>query len=97
MLRSATHYKFSKDFLGNLLNKIQTEKKFSILAGDFNVNLIKYLKKLEINQFIEIIVSHNFISKITLLTRVTGRTASLIRLRIIATANRAWRKVSRNS
>ena len=71
------HYKFNNDFLENLLNKIQTEKKFSILAGDFNLNLIKYSKTTGINQFPKIIFSHNFMPQITLPTRVTGRTATL--------------------
>ena len=71
------HYKFNNDFLENLLNKTQTEKKFSVLAGDFNLNLIKYSKTTGINQFLEIILSHNFMPQITLPTRVTGRTATL--------------------
>ena len=72
------HYKFSKDFLENLLNKIQTEKKFSVLAGDFNLNLIKYSKTTGINQFLGIVLCHNFMPQITLPTRVTGRTATPI-------------------
>ena len=75
---SMQHYKFNNDFLQNLLNKIQTEKKFSVLAGDFNLNLIKHSKTTGINQFLEIILSHNFMPQITLPTRVTGRTATLI-------------------
>ena len=75
---SMQHCKFNNDFLQNLLNKIQTEKKFSVLAGDFNLNLIKHSKTTGINQFLEIILSHNFMPQITLPTRVTGRTATLI-------------------
>ena len=75
---SMQHYKFNNDFLQNLLNKIQTEKKFSVLAGDFNLNLIKHSKTTGINQFLEIILSHNFMPQITLPTRVTGRTVALI-------------------
>ena len=41
---SMQHCNFSIEFLQNLLNKIQTEKKFSVLAGNFNLNLIKYSK-----------------------------------------------------
>ena len=75
---SMQHYEFNNDFLQNLLNKIQTEKKFSVLAGDFNLNLIKYSKTTDNNQFLEIILSHNFMPQITLSTRATGRTATLI-------------------
>ena len=62
---SMQHCKFNNDFQ-NLLNKIQTEKKFSVLAGDFNLNLIKHSKTTGINQFLEIILSHNFMPQITL-------------------------------
>ena len=55
---SMQHYKFNNDFLQNLLNKIQTEKKFSVLAGEFDLNLIKYSKTTGISQFLEIILSH---------------------------------------
>ena len=75
---SLQHYKFNNDFLLNLLNKIQTERKFSVLAGDFNLKLIKYSNTTGINQFLEIILSHNFMLQITLPTRVTGRTTTLI-------------------
>ena len=72
------HYKFNNDFPENLFNKIQTKRKFSVLAGDFNLNLIKYSKTTGINHFLEIILSHNFMPQITLPTRVTSRTATLI-------------------
>ena len=72
------HYKLNNDFLQKFLNKIYTEKKFSVLAGDFNLNLIKYSKTTGINQFLEIILSHNFMPQITLPARVTGRTATRI-------------------
>ena len=75
---SMQHYKFNNDFLQNLLNKIQTEKKFCVLAGDFNLNLIKYSKTTGINQFLEIILSQNSMPQITLPARVTGRTVTLI-------------------
>ena len=75
---SMHHYKLNNHFLQNVLNKIQTKTKFSLLAGDFNLNLIKYSKTTDINQFLEKILSHNFMPQITLSTRVTGRTATLI-------------------
>ena len=51
------HYEFNNDLLENILNKIQTEKMFSALAGDFNLNLIKYSKTTSINLFLKIILS----------------------------------------
>ena len=71
-------YKFNNDFLENILNNIKTEKKFSILTGDFNLNLIKYFKTIGSNQFLEIILSHSFMPQITLSYRVSGGTAMLI-------------------
>ena len=50
------YYKFNNHFLENLLNKIETEKKYSILAGDRNLNSIKYSQTTAINQFPEIIL-----------------------------------------
>ena len=35
------HNQFNNDFQENLLTKIQTEKKLSVLAADFNSNPIK--------------------------------------------------------
>ena len=72
------HYKLNNDFLQKFLNKIYTEKKFSVLAGDFNLNLIKYSKTTGINQFLAITLSHHFLPQITHSTRVTARTATLI-------------------
>ena len=60
---------FLLNFLQNLLNKFQSEKKFSVLAGDFNLNLTQYSKTTGINQFLEIIFFHNFMPQITLPTR----------------------------
>ena len=59
------------------MKKSTSVLKFSILASDFNLNLIKYSKITGINQFLETIVSHNFMLEIALPTRVAGRTATL--------------------
>ena len=55
----------------NLLNKIKQESERTILAGDFNLNLIKYAQKTEVYQFLEIVLSDNFMPQITLPTRVS--------------------------
>ena len=59
------------------MKKSTSVLKFSVLASDFNLNLIKYSKITGINQFLETIVSHNFMLEIALPTRVAGRTATL--------------------
>ena len=43
------NYKFNIDFMENLLNKIRQESKRTTLAGDFNLNLIKYARKTGVN------------------------------------------------
>ena len=60
------------------LKEFRLKKTFSILPGDFNLNLIKYSKTTGINQFLEIILSQNSMPQITLPARVTGRTVILI-------------------
>ena len=39
-----------------LLNKVKQDSK-TILTSDFNLNLIKYAQKKEVNQFLEIALS----------------------------------------
>ena len=46
------NYKFNIDFMENLLNKTKPESKRTILAGDFNLNLIKYPQKTRVNKFL---------------------------------------------
>ena len=48
------NYTFNIDFMENLLNKIKQEGKRTVLADDFNLNLIKYTQKTGVNQFLEI-------------------------------------------
>lgn len=60
---SLQNYKCNNDFPEDLLNKIQTKNKFSVLAGDFNLYLTKYSKTACTNQFFGMILSHNFCNK----------------------------------
>ena len=46
------NYKFNIYFMENL--------KRTILAGDFNLNLIKRAQKTGVNQFLQIVLSNNF-------------------------------------
>ena len=72
------HYKFNNEFMTDLLNKIQKENKKSIITGDFNMNLIKYTKSTGINQFLEHFFSYGYLPQITLPTRVSTKSATLI-------------------
>ena len=61
-----------------LYSKSSHENKPSIITGDFNLNLIKYMQNTGVNQFFENILSNSFIPQITHPTRITEKTATLI-------------------
>ena len=67
---SIKHDKFNNDFMNALLEKLTSENKPSIITGDFDLNLIKYMQNTGVNQFLENILSNNFIPQITLPTRI---------------------------
>ena len=58
-------HKFNNDFMNTLLEKLKIENKPSIITGNFNLNLIKYMHNTGVNKFLENILSNNFISQIT--------------------------------
>ena len=58
-------HKFNNDFMNTLLEKFKIENKPSIITGDFNLNLIKYMQNTGVNQFLENILSNNFLPQIT--------------------------------
>ena len=58
-------HKFNNDFMNTLLEKLKIENKPSIIIGNFNLNLIKYMHNTGVNRFLENILSNNFISQIT--------------------------------
>ena len=72
------HHKFNNDFMNTLFDKLTEENKPSVISGDFNLNLIKYTQNRGVNQFLENILSNNFIPHITLPTKVTEKSATLI-------------------
>ena len=70
--------KFNNEFLEPLLSKIRAESKTTVLAGDFNLSFIKYNKNKGTAKFLEHLFSNNFILRITLLTRSTSSSQTLI-------------------
>ena len=70
--------KFNHEYLTDILTKIKNENKNIILMGDFNVNLINYYKNRGTYEFLEQLFNHNFTPQITLPTRITEKTATLI-------------------
>ena len=69
---------FLDNYLRNTLQSITKSKKRCILAGDFNVDLIKYGDNKTIDDFYDEVSSHGFRPLILQPTRVTSKTLSLI-------------------
>ena len=68
---------FTNNHLKNMLNAIHHENKSTLLTGDFNVNLITYNKRGTYN-FLELLCNHNFTPQITVPTRLTEKSATII-------------------
>ena len=62
----------------SLLTKINHENKKNIIAGDYNLNLLIYTQIRGVREFLEGLLYKNFLSQITLATRVAQKTVSLI-------------------
>ena len=70
--------KFNHEYLRDILTKIKNENKNIIVMGDFNVNLTNNNKNRGTYEFLEQIFNLNFTPKITLPTKITEKTATLI-------------------
>ena len=71
--------KFNYEYLAEILTKIKTENKNITLMGDFFTNLLtNYCKNRGRYLFLEQLFNHNSTLEITLSTRITERTATLI-------------------
>ena len=64
--------------LDEILFDFQRTNRDVVLVGDFNIDLLKLKEKSIINDYFETILSNSFIPKITLPTRITNNTATLI-------------------
>lgn len=69
-------YNFIND-LNQIFDKIKIYK-YIVLAGDFNINLLKCKENSSINDFVDNILSNGFLPKITVPTRLTQRNGTLI-------------------
>jgi len=49
-----------------------------IIAGDFNIDLLKFSENTSVNNFLDCIISHGYVPKITQPTRLTQRKGTLI-------------------
>ena len=66
------------DTLSQLLDRITLENKNIILTGDINIDLLKSNSNRLATNYLDMMMSHNLIPCITLPTRITQSTASLI-------------------
>lgn len=64
--------------LQKLLQNIAKEDKNIILTGDLNIDLLQHNSSNITTDFLDMLISHNLIPKVTLPTRVTHSTATLI-------------------
>ena len=66
------------EYLEKLLKIIDSEKKTAYLMGDFNMNLLQTDSEGKIGDFYNILTSHLFVPHITLPTRITSKSKTLI-------------------
>ena len=69
---------FNEKYFNEAIAKITDEKKTCYLAGDFNIDLLKSETIAETKDFFDTLTSNLFVSHITLPTRVTNRSQTLI-------------------
>ena len=75
---SIKHFKFNNEYMEEVLRVITYENKNGIQSGDFSLNMLKHAKSLVVSRFLENLLSHHFMPKITLPTRKTEKTATPI-------------------
>ena len=66
------------DTLNELLDIINKEKKYAIIMGDMNIDLLKFETNECVNRYIEVVFSNGFIPAITKPTRIGETSATLI-------------------
>ena len=62
----------------SLVTNIKNIKRTSHICGDFNIDLLKIKEKKHYNDNFDDIISHGFFPKITLATRISGHSCTLI-------------------
>ena len=66
------------DIISPVLQQISTENKTIILLGDFNIDLIQCSTDIKTSEFFNLVSSYNPLPYITLPTRITNRSQTLI-------------------
>ena len=67
---------FTDLYLEPIIDKINKEKKRCVFLADFNINLLEYNKK--VDNFIDMIRSHNIFPTVLFPTRITAESTTLI-------------------
>ena len=69
---------FNEKYFNDVIAKITNEKKLCYLAGDFNIDLLKSDSNPDTKDFLDTLTSNLFVPHITLPTRITNRSQTLI-------------------
>ena len=69
---------FNSNFFGDFISRLSSENKFSYLLGDFNIDLLRADSDPHIQDFFDSLTANLFIPHITLPTRITARSKTLI-------------------
>lgn len=72
------HYRLFTNEITKILQDLNRTNKEVIIAGDFNINLLKIYEKRAFNTFFESMISNSFFPKITFPTRFSATRGSLI-------------------
>ena len=78
---------FNVEFLSPFLNKVSRENKLCVLLGDFNINLLNCESCQPIGEFLDILGSFRILPHITLPTRITSQSNTLIDNIFISSTN----------
>ena len=66
------------DLFSPILQKLSSENKTIVLLGDFNIDLVKCSTDINTSDFFNLVSSYNLLPYITLPTRITDRSQTLI-------------------
>ena len=66
--------------MDTVLGKLANQKYPCIIAGDINIDLVKCNDNCDTAEYVDTLLTNNFMPAIILPTRITSRTASLILL-----------------
>ena len=80
LYRSPSHNTINefREDLSLILDKVKQENKTIVITGDLNIDLLKYNAHSQSTDYLDMLLSNNLIPRISLPTRVTNNSATLI-------------------